>query len=171
MKILQIPALMLTALCAAFLLFLVYSAPLLPARMASHFGGIGQANGWMNRDTDLCFLGAMGVGVPLLFFILGLVIRLVPDQLINLPHREYWLSPEQRAATGAFISRQLLWLGCLMILFLAGIHYLTIQANRLTPARLPMDLFLALLGGFLVAVAGWLIHLIRHFANVPKTRS
>jgi uncharacterized membrane protein len=171
MKTLQIPALMLTALCAAFLLFLAYSAPLLPERMASHFGGSGQANGWMNRDTDLCILGTVGVGMPLLFFILGLVIRLVPDQFINLPHREYWLSPEQRAATSEFISRQMLWMGCLMILFLAGIHYLTILANRLTPARLPMDLFLALLGGFLAAVAGWVIHLIRHFAKVPPARS
>jgi hypothetical protein len=50
-----------------------------------------------------------------------------------------------------------------MILFLAGIHYLTILANRATPPHLPMGLLLALTGGFLSGVAAWSVVFIRHF--------
>ena len=141
---------------------------LLPERMATHFGGNGQANGWMTRSANLHFLAAMGVGLSALFFILGIVTRFIPARFVNIPNREYWLSPERRVETSAFISRQLLWMGCLMILFLAGIHYSTILANRTTPAHLPLDLFLGLLGGFLIGVGAWSIGLVLHFRKMPK---
>jgi len=168
MKKLRAPALVLTALCLGFLIFLGCSKTLLPERMASHFGGHGEANGWMSRTGDLFILGVTGVGLPLLFVILALVTPLIPPRFVNLPHREYWLSPAHRAETSTFITRQMLWMGCLMVLFLAGIHYLTIEANRLTPVHLPMNLFLTMLGGFLVALAAWSFHLIRHFSKPDR---
>ncbi len=163
MKTLRTPAIILTALCVGFELFLFYSAKLLPERMASHFGGDGRADGWMSRSGDLLVLGALGVALPVLFYILSFVTRIIPARFVNLPHREHWLSPERRVETSAYISRQMLWMGCLMVLFLAGVHCLTIQANRMTPVHLPMDLFLALLGGFLAGVGVWSVVFIRHF--------
>lgn len=61
----------------------------------------------------------------------------------------------------------MIWMGCLAILFLAGIYYVTIQANRLTPAHLPMGLFLAMTAGFLAGVIIWSIAFVRHFTKVP----
>jgi hypothetical protein len=58
-------------------------------------------------------------------------------------------------------------MGCLMVLFLAGIHYLTILANRATPPHLPMGLFLTLIGGFLSGVVAQSIFFIRHFLKTP----
>ena len=165
MKTLRTPAIILTALCIGFEIFLLYSTTLLPERTASHFGGDGRADGWMSRASDLLILGALGAGMPLLFLGLSLATRFMPARWVNIPHREYWLSPERRTETSTFISRQMLWMGCLMILFLAGIHCLTIQANRMTPARLPMSLFLTLLGGFLAGVGVWSVVFIRHFAK------
>jgi uncharacterized membrane protein len=165
MKTLHTPAIILTALCVGFQIFLFYSEALLPERMASHFSGGGEPNGWMSCSTDLFLFGALGAGLPLLFFILALVTRFIPAQFINLPHREYWLSPERRGETSTFITRQMLWMGCLMVLFLA----LTIEANRLTPVHLPMDLFLTMLGGFLVGIGVWRVVFIRHFAKAPKS--
>jgi uncharacterized membrane protein len=165
MKTLRTPAIILTALCAGFVIYLVYSAALLPERMATHFSGDGKPNGWMNRSTDLIVFGALGVGMPLLFVIISLAARFIPARFFNIPHREYWLSPERRTETSTYISRQLLWMGCLVVLFLAGMHYLTIQANRMTPVHLPMDLFLMMLGGFVVGVGVWSFIFIRHFAK------
>ncbi len=165
MKKNAIPLVILGLLCAGYLIFIAGSASLLPERVAIHFGSGGEANGWMSRSTDLIFFSGLGVGLPLFFVVLSLVTGLIPAWFVNLPHREYWLSPERRAQTRAYISRQMIWMGWLTILFLAGIHYLTIQANRVTPPHLPMSLFLVLTGGFLAGVAVWSIIFIRHFAK------
>jgi uncharacterized membrane protein len=165
MKALRTPAIVLAAFCAGLLIYLACSVPLLPERVATHFGVGGEPNGWMNRSTHLIFVGAVGVGLPLLSIVIALVIRLIPARFVNLPHREYWLSPERRSQTCIYVSQQMLWLGCLEVLFFAGIQYLTIQANSTTPTHLPMDMFLTMVGGFLVAVALWIIVFIRHFAK------
>ncbi len=167
MKKNAVPIAVLGLLCAGYLIFIAGSASLLPERVATHFGVGGEANGWMSRSGALAFFGGLGVGLPLFFTVLSLMTGLVPARFVNLPHREYWLSPERRAQTRAYISRQMIWMSCLMVLFLAGIHYLTILANRATPPHLPMGLFLALTGGFLSGVVVWSIVFIRHFLKTP----
>jgi uncharacterized membrane protein len=152
-------------LCAGYLIFIAASASLLPERMAVHFGADGEANGWMSRSADLILLGGLGVGMPLLFVALSLLTGLIPARFVNIPHREYWLSPERRAQTRAYISRQMIWMSCLMVLFLAGIHGLTIQSNHVTPPHLAMNLFWTLVVGFLAGVASWSIIFIRHFTK------
>lgn len=165
MKTLRTPAIVLAALCLGFSVYLACSAPLLPERVAIHFGASGQPNDWMSRSTHLLFMGALGLGLPLVFAVLALVIRLFPARFINLPHREYWLSPERQSQTYTYISRQLLWLACLEVVFFAGIQFLIVDANRMAPVQLSMERFLPMVGGFLVAVALWIIVFIRHFAK------
>jgi uncharacterized membrane protein len=166
MKKNTVPIAVLGLLCAGFLIFIAGSASLLPERVATHFGGGGNANGWMSRSTDLVLFGGLGVGLPLFFIVLSFLTGWVPGQFVNLPHREYWLLPERRVQTRAYISRQMIWMSCLMVLFLAGIHYLIILANRATPPHLPMGLLLALTGGFLSGVVAWSIVFIRHFRKI-----
>jgi hypothetical protein len=113
-------------------------------------------------------MGALGMGLPLISVIIALVIRLVPARFINLPNRDYWLSPERQSQTCIYISRQLIWLACLEVVFFAGIQFLIVEANRIAPVQLPMEMFLWLIGGFLVAVALWVIVLIRHFIKVAE---
>jgi uncharacterized membrane protein len=165
MKVLRTPAIVLAALWLGFLIYLAYSALLLPERVAIHFGADGQPNNWMSRTTHLLFMGALGVGLPLVSAVLALVVRLVPARVVNLPHREYWLSPERQSQTCTYISHQFLWLACLEVVFFAGIQFLIVEANRMTPVRLPTERFLVMVGGFLVAVAVWIVVFIRHFAK------
>jgi len=119
----------------------------------------------MSRSSALMFFEIMGLGIPIFFVGIGLLTALVPAGLVNLPHREYWLAPERRAQTRAYISCQMAWMGCLALLFFAGIYCLTIRANHLTPPHLPMNLFLPLVVGFLAAVAAWTVIFMRHFAK------
>ena len=165
MKKNTVPLVVLGLLCAAYLTFIAHSASSLPERVATHFGSNGEANGWMNRSSALVFMAELGIGLPLFFVVLAFLVGLIPARFANLPHRDYWLSPERRAQTCAYISNRMIWMACLMVLFLAGIYYLTIQANRATPPHLPMDLFLVFLGCFLADVLIWSLVFIRHFAK------
>ncbi|MEN6318374.1 MAG: DUF1648 domain-containing protein [Syntrophaceae bacterium] len=170
MKTLRTPSIVLAALCLGFLIYLVCSTSLLPERIAIHFGASGQPNGWMIRSTYLVFMGAFGMGLPLISVVIALVVRLVPARFINLPNHDYWLSPERQSQTCMYISRQLLWLACLEVVFFAGIQFLIVEANRMAPVQLPMEMFLSLIGCFLVAVALWIIVFIRHFVKAAEEK-
>lgn len=104
-----------------------------------------------------------GLGLPLLIAAISFVVRFMPVSSINLPNREYWLAPERRDATYAFFSRQLLWLACLLVCFMAGLNWLTIQANTSTPVRMPTQLFLTFLGAYLASMAVWIVNFLRRF--------
>lgn len=159
----QIPVIVLIALCAGFLLYVNSSVGHLPDRMATHFGFHGDADGWMTRSGYAIFVSCVGVGLPLLFVALGYLCRLFPTVAINIPNRQYWLAPERRQETLDFVLVAQLWMACIMVLFLGGIHYLTIQANTLTPPRLPMDQFWPFIGCFLTAVAVWMVLFMSRF--------
>jgi hypothetical protein len=165
MRTLRPPSIVLGVLCVGFLVWITCSAAWLPERVAVHFGSGGEANGWMTRSAHLLFIGALGVGVPLLFAGLVLLIGWIPAQFINVPRRDYWLAPEREAETRGLISRGLLWLGCLMVVFFSGIQLLLVQANLVAPAHWPMQWGLPVTGGFLVGVGLWLAYFIGCFAK------
>ena len=53
----RLPALTLGLLCVVYLIFIAGSFSLLPERVAAHFGGDGQPNGWMPRVFYLRYHG------------------------------------------------------------------------------------------------------------------
>jgi uncharacterized membrane protein len=168
MKTVRIPAIVLTVLLLDFLAYLAYSAKLLPEKVATHFGAGGLPNGWMSRSHYLLFLGAIGGVLPLINVIVVLFLGRIPNRLINLPNKEYWLSDENREQTLSYIAGHMLWLACLEVVFFAGLHYLTIQANRAEPVRLEMAKFLPLIIGFVAAVILWSITFILHFKKTDN---
>src|SRR5579859_7642041 len=121
------PLLALVLLSTGYLGLVAGTASLLPEPVAIHFGLGGEADRWTGRSQAVFFFEALTV-VPLIFVVLALVLRWSPAGAFNLPHRDYWLAPERRAQTISLISRQLMWMGCLTVLFLAGIYGLTIIA-------------------------------------------
>ena len=135
----------------------------LPAQVASHFAAGGTANGWMSRRGYLLFMLVFAVVIPLgIVFGMSLLPRM-SDKAINIPNRDYWLSPTRREATFRFLTAHACWLGSLMIVFIVGIHFLLIAANATQPPRLPTQPFIALLVAFLVGIAIWAATLVRHF--------
>ncbi|MDE2489499.1 MAG: DUF1648 domain-containing protein [Elusimicrobia bacterium] len=96
---------------AACLLQAWRSYPLLPDRVASHFGLSGAPDGWMPKRAFVGF----EVGVVLL---LGAALLAASRSLsrrtnerLNLPHKDYWLAPERREATLAYFREFFLWFG------------------------------------------------------------
>ena len=69
------------------------------------------------------------------------------------------------AATLATLTELACWLGCLIALFIAGLHYSILVANASVPPRLPDALFWTLLTGFCAGLALWTGALYLRFRN------
>ncbi|MFO1314750.1 MAG: DUF1648 domain-containing protein [Burkholderiales bacterium] len=135
----------------------------LPSRVASHFGNGGAANGWMSRDGYVVLMLALTTLVPLFVVALtGFIPRIAASQ-IKIADRDHWLSPARQSETLAWLASHACWLGLVLMLFLGGIHVLTVQANARVPARLAEPHFFVLLGLFLALLVAWIAGLAVRF--------
>jgi uncharacterized membrane protein len=162
------PFLTMAALLVGWWLHLRYFLGRMPERIATHFGAGGRPNGWMPRD----FLGTFDV--VFMAVVLGITVgsaylaRKLPVSLINVPHRDFWFAPERRAASYARLLRHLLWLSCLMVVFLAGVNQMIFIANlRPGTPTLPGFETVLLVGAFFTALVAWIVRLYRLF---PRPR-
>lgn len=103
MKPLGILALILILLYQCFLGCWVWSGSQLPERVATHFNGSGEPNGWMSRSAHQEFMLIFGLAFPMVIVLLCYASRFLPRGLVNIPHREYWLAPERRAETSNYL--------------------------------------------------------------------
>jgi len=147
---------------------LVRTAHLLPVRVASHFGVGGAADGWMSRSGYLAFTAAFPLVIGLVLAAVSAMVGTLPARYINIPRKDFWLIPERRALTVRIIRNRLAWLLSLMTLFFAGLHVLTVEANRSVPAQLPMGGLLLVVMAFLMALMIWVILLLMTFAETGK---
>jgi uncharacterized membrane protein len=145
--------------------YIVATTGALPDKVASHFGPGNAANGFMTRSGYLLFMLFFALVLPLfLAAMVGLLPRLRP-QSINLPHREHWLDATHLDATLNALSAYGAWLGVLVVLFTAALHYVLLAANASSPPQLPGGLFWMLVVAFLVAMAAWIGALFLRFRN------
>jgi hypothetical protein len=103
----------------------------LPERVVSHFDGAGRANGWMSRDALLGWQLGTVLFITALFEGIVALQPLLPSASVNIPHRDYWLAPERRAATDAWISSLLRATGCLLLAFLMALFHSVYRVNLL----------------------------------------
>lgn len=146
------PLAILTLLYVGFLIFVSSSEMLLPERIACHFGASGAADGWMPRSAYVSSIVIFGMLFPLLMPVLGLIQFIIPDRMMNLPNRDYWLAPERRDETRTRLYRPSLWFACLSMGFVIGIHYSVIDANRQIPAHLSTRLLIGFTVCFMVGI-------------------
>jgi uncharacterized membrane protein len=126
---------------AAFLVGMATTYSRLPERMASHFDASGVANDWMSRDGYVWFMVGVVTFVSLTMLAAFGSVRFLPNAVINIPRRDYWLAPERRDET----ARTLMRFGLLMVgfesLFFLAIHLMVVAANESQPARLSNDVW------------------------------
>jgi len=141
------------------------SAPL-PARVATHFGRGGLANGWMTHDGYLVFILAFTVLLPAFIVAMVGVLPRAIGARASIPNRNYWLTPERRDAALSSLASHACWLGCLLVVFLVAIHLLTVEANAATPARLSESAMIGVMAGFGLGIVLWLLALWMRFRRV-----
>lgn len=140
----------------------------MPEVVASHFDGRGAPNGWQTKTAFFGFFIAMTVLSTVLGFGLPAIIGAVPIQLINLPNKQFWLSPEHRGTTMEFLKSYFAWFGCAIYLVMIVFFDYAVQSN-LHPESPPAASHLwYTLAAFLTFVIAWLIRLFMRFVRFPQ---
>lgn len=128
------------AVVAAYVGALAWAMTQLPARIASHFGADGRADGWSTRSGYLAF----GVGVGLLVIVgLPLLSHLLlrgSGAGINVPHKDYWLDedhPQRRVEFRRRFFEDMCVLSGLTGLLLVWLQVETVYANNRSSPDLP----------------------------------
>lgn len=158
-----IPVIVLLMLYFCFICCVILSDAQLPDRIATHFDFNRQPDGWASRSSYMLFIISFGTGLTFFIVFIGYVLRFAPNELFSLSNREYWLAPERRAETMAYIFRQVLWFSCWLVCFVIGMHFSTIDANNQVPVLLPGWEIYGLLAIFLVGTSVWALIMVRHF--------
>ena len=141
----------------------LYYYPQLPGVIASHFNFEGTANGWQPKSVFFGIYGGIIVLIVLIFSASALFMDRVPDTLINLPGKDYWLAPERRAETFSFINGQMLMFSNATLVFILVVFHFAIRAN-LTPQRqLSSSIMLPLLGAYIFFSLVWTLRFILRF--------
>jgi uncharacterized membrane protein len=141
----------------------VYYYPLLPERVASHFGLSGQPDAWSTKTSFVTFYFIITGFVTLLFLGIRFGMSKIPSSLINMPNKDYWLSPERKQETFDFMSHYFLWFASATLLLMLAMFHQTFQvnlgrANGLSHPMLSIGLYI----GFSVL---WTIGLVRRFGK------
>lgn len=124
-----------------------------PERVATHFGPGGRADGWMSRGPAVLFQALLQTLFPWLLVAIGQWVGKLPNAVINMPNKDYWLAPERRDESLQWMAGMLSWVAVLMSIFLGCIGHLTYRAN-VTGENLALGPFLGVLVLFLLAVFG-----------------
>jgi hypothetical protein len=131
--------------CAA--VFVWFTSRGLPLLVASHFGAGGSANGFMTRSFYTAFMVAFVIGLPGLMVLVTWYAVGHAKARLSLPNRDYWLAPERRTETVAFLRAGILGFGVLLVTFLCYAHELVVLANERQPPQLSESGFI---GGLVV---------------------
>ena len=100
----------------------------------------------------------------LIFRVLPPRLGRLPPRLVSLPNRDYWLGPERRKETLAYLTTSMAWFGFASILFAVVTIQLVIEAN-LSQAPLNGTMMWVLLAAFFAFVFLWVARLLLRFAR------
>jgi uncharacterized membrane protein len=148
----------------------IFSASILPDRVAIHFSFGGIADSWASKYIHSLVFTLVNF---LLFFLLYYtpnLILLFPPQFINLPSKSYWLKAANRENLLNKLSVMMWEFGTVIFIFLLMVQLLVIQANLNNPVRLHEKTFLLALGLFILYTIYWTVKMYQTF-RVPPDQS
>lgn len=159
----RVSLLLITMLLALAVAQSVFYYGQLPPIMASHFDGAGQANGFQSKAG---FFGLYWFVIALssgLFLPIGFLLRRIPAQFINLPHKDYWLATERREASINYLTGHMEWMIAATLALLLFILQMTITTNLKGSSVLPLaPTWLALVSYFVFTFV-WMTKLLMRF--------
>ncbi len=152
----SLPLALLLVLTAGSLAYLIYFGESFPPRMAVHFNNAGEADGWMDRLKYIVIASSLAFMLPPFIIAgIGVMPRVLPLSMVNIPNRAYWLAPERRENTLSALLYHALWLGCIVEAFLLALFIMIGLSNPQSGvATLPSG-HLVVVGVFVAAFLGW----------------
>ena len=143
--------------------------PLMPDRMATHFGSSMEADGWSSKQSFFLMYALVEAGMLLILLIPVFFSKRLPVSMVNVPNRDYWFAPQRSEETWVKVSTFSLWMAALTLGFLIVVAEATFRAN-LAGTAVPTlgPLFFWGLGIYLAVVAVGTIYFCRHFLRIPR---
>jgi len=149
-------------LLAAAAVQAAYFFPQLPAEVASRFGAEGEVLQTMSKSGFMMLhLGIIAV-IAALFG--GIPITELPNRLINVPNRDYWLSGDRREKTLEVLQCELLVICNATMLLLLIIFHWVLQANLMEESHLDPRFVWLPLGLYVGFTLVWVLRLMRRFS-------
>lgn len=144
-----------------------YAFPMMPERMASHFGPSGAANGWMMKAQFFIVYAITLLPAFVVEFWVSRKVAKTPSARINLPNKEFWLAPERRADTLAYFEMFFAWYGCAVLLLVVFVMGLAMRANLNPPAHLAMGPTIGAIAAFVLFNIAAIVSMLRRFSMLP----
>ena len=148
----------------------VVSLAILPERVAIHFGWGGMPDNWASNLTNTLFLLGLHTFLFLALYFSPRLAGAVPAKWVNLPNKEFWLAPENRARFLAKFTAFMHHFGAALFVFLFAVGLLSIRANLSEPVRLQERFLFVLLALFVAYTLAWVIVFFRGF-RLPSPRN
>lgn len=139
------------------------SLAILPERVAIHFVWGGMPDNWASSSFNTLFLIGLQTVLFLTLYFSPRLVGIVPARYVNLPHKEFWLAPENRARFQAKFTALMHHFGAALFVFLFAVGWLSFQANLSQPVRLQERPLFILLALFLAYTLAWVVALFRSF--------
>jgi uncharacterized membrane protein len=154
--------LLLTAVAAGQLL---HYYPKLPPTIAVHFGTSGQANGWADKSAFFPIYAAIEAAIVLVGIAAAFTGERMPSSFLNMPNRDYWLSPGRREESLAFFWTQAIWIEAATLAFLIVVAEFVFRANLAGGAPTLTRDFLLVLAVFVASVVWLSVRIVRRFSR------
>src|SRR6202162_961878 len=161
----RIPRILIFAIVLAAIAQCVHDYPLLPDRLASHFGASGIPNGWMTKSPFFVTFAVILLPALAVEFLLSFGISKKSDAKLRLPNKEYWLAPERRAETFAYFDSFFAWYGCAFLFVEVFAMGLAMRANFDAPPQLPTAPIVSVIAGFVLYNVAGVITMLRCFTS------
>lgn len=148
---------------AANVILALVALAILPERVAIHFGFGGLPDDWASSLVNTLIWLGLDTFLLLSLSFSPRLTAAIPAKWSNLPNKQFWLAPENRALFLEKYASLMQRFGTALFVFLFAVGLLTIQANQSDPVRLHEPSFFVVLGLFLAYTFAWAIRFFRSF--------
>jgi uncharacterized membrane protein len=150
---------------AAALILPIYYYPNLPEKVLSHFNFYGKVDDLISKDYFILFNYTLIIFILALFLWINRIIKKVPDSMINLPNKEYWLAAERKAESLNVFRKFLFWSCSLNLLFITLLMHRSYSISVSKSSELGSEIWIYI--GLYITVEIFLaIKLIMHFNSI-----
>ncbi len=163
---LLVPGCVLVGMYVALVTFVFGTLNGLPKKVAVHFDLQGRANGWESREWNAWFTGLFPLGFYAFFALIAWLTCLPKAMPLNVPRRDHWTRPENRPEALLIMGASMLWFCSIMTAFFGAVHWLMMDANRVSPPYSPPGTMIPILVAFFVLLLIWIMGFMYRYANV-----
>ncbi|HSI83844.1 MAG TPA: DUF1648 domain-containing protein [Candidatus Methylacidiphilales bacterium] len=156
---------LLLALVVVSIVHIAVYYPALLAVVASHFDLNGKVNGTMSREAFVGVYAGVVAIMAVVFYGIGLLLPVLPNSSINMPHKDFWLAQERRSATLESVAAFLVWIGAATLLFIMATIHITIMFQLGQISNINILLY-PMLAVYFVALTTWTLLFVRKFRNI-----